>query len=91
MLAVCVLTRRFNGGSDSLESSPNVTLSRGAFSASSLVTPTRRLLPGIVWFPFATVICDLSLPPPPHTASGHARRQESVRTEENQGEITSVR
>src|SRR5262245_4313805 len=30
-----------NGGLDSLESSPYVTLSRGAFSASSLVTPTR--------------------------------------------------
>src|SRR5262249_54783221 len=29
-----------NGGLDSLESSPYVTLSRGAFSASSLVTPT---------------------------------------------------
>ena len=29
------------GGSDSLESSPYVTLSRGAFSASSLVTPLR--------------------------------------------------
>ena len=30
-----------NGGLDSLESSPHVTLSRGAFSASSLVTPIR--------------------------------------------------
>src|SRR5262245_28102918 len=30
-----------NGGLDSWESSPYVTLSRGAFSASSLVTPTR--------------------------------------------------
>jgi len=30
-----------NGGLDSLESSPYVTLSRGAFSASSLVTPIR--------------------------------------------------
>ena len=30
-----------NGGLDSLESSPYVTLSRGAFSASSLVTPAR--------------------------------------------------
>src|SRR6516164_8709055 len=35
-----------NGGLDSLESSPDVTLSRGGFSASSLATPTRRLLPG---------------------------------------------
>src|SRR5262249_53164892 len=34
----------------------------------------RGLLPGIVWFPFATVIGDLSLPPPPHAASRHARR-----------------
>src|SRR5271157_1125204 len=72
MLAVCVLTRRVNGGSDSLESSPYVTLSWGAFSASSLVTPIRRLRLGIVWFPFATVI--LSLPTPPHTALGQARR-----------------
>jgi hypothetical protein len=31
----------FNGGLDSLESSPHVTLSRGAFSAPSLVTPAR--------------------------------------------------
>src|SRR5262249_980244 len=62
----------FNGGLDSLESSPYGTLSRGAFSAPSLVTPTRGLLPGIVWFPFATVI--FSLPTPPHTASGQARR-----------------
>jgi hypothetical protein len=31
----------FNGGLDSFESSPYVTLSRGAFSAPSLVTPTR--------------------------------------------------
>src|SRR5205085_5682442 len=30
-----------NGGSDSLESSPHVTLTRGAFSASSLVAPSR--------------------------------------------------
>src|SRR5262249_20827488 len=58
----------------SLEFSPYVTLSRGAFSASSLVTPIQGLLPGIVWFPFATVIGDWSLPPPPHTASGHGRR-----------------
>jgi hypothetical protein len=50
-----VLTRYFNGGSDSLESSPSVTLSRGGFSASSLVTPIPWLHPGIVWFPFATV------------------------------------
>src|SRR5215470_2856997 len=57
-----------NGGLDSWESSPYVTLSRGAFSASSLVTPTRGPRPGIVWFPFATVIGDWSLPPPPHTA-----------------------
>src|SRR3954452_16242375 len=41
MLAVCVLTRRFTGGLDSGESSPFATLSRGAFSASSLVTPIR--------------------------------------------------
>src|SRR5215470_16612463 len=61
-----------NGGLDSLESSPDVTLSRGAFSASSLVTPTRGLLPGAAWFPFATVI--FSPPTPPHTASGYARR-----------------
>ena len=59
-----------NGGLDSLESSPDVTLSRGAFSASSLVTPTRGPLPGSAWFPFATVLGDLSLPPPPHTAAG---------------------
>src|ERR1700730_5315893 len=71
MLAVCVLTRRFNGGADSFESSPFATLSRGAFSASSLVTPIcadtsrDRVVP----------VCntDLSLPPPPHTASRHAR------------------
>ena len=31
----------FGGGSDSSESSPYVTLSRGAFSAPSLVTPLR--------------------------------------------------
>src|SRR5262249_15492503 len=31
----------FNGGLDSFESSPYVTLSRGAFSAPSLVTPSR--------------------------------------------------
>jgi len=31
----------FNGGLDSFEPSPYVTLSRGAFSAPSLVTPTR--------------------------------------------------
>ena len=36
------------GGLDSVESSPYVTLSRGAFSASSLVTPSRGLLPGSV-------------------------------------------
>jgi len=30
-----------NGGLDSLEASPYVTLSRGAFLASSLVTPIR--------------------------------------------------
>ena len=30
-----------NGGSASFEASPYVTLSRGAFSAPSLVTPTR--------------------------------------------------
>jgi hypothetical protein len=63
---VCVSTRRFNGGLDSGESSPFATLSRGAFSASSLVTPIRpdssrdRVVP----------VCntDLSLPTPPHTA-----------------------
>src|SRR5262249_34856861 len=54
------------------ESSPYQTLGRGAFSASSLVTPTRRLRPGSAWFPFATVT--LSLPTPPHTASGHGCR-----------------
>jgi hypothetical protein len=32
---------RFNGGFDSFESSPYQTLSRGALSAPSLVTPTR--------------------------------------------------
>jgi hypothetical protein len=55
-----------NGGLDSLESSPYVTLSWGAFSASSLVTPIcaatsrNRVVP----------VCntDLSLPTPPHTA-----------------------
>ena len=47
-----------NGGLDSWESSPYVTLSRGAFSASSLVIPLRGLLPEIVWFPFATLTCD---------------------------------
>jgi hypothetical protein len=36
---VCVVTRRFNGGLDSFESSPFATLSRGALSSSSLVTP----------------------------------------------------
>ena len=40
-LAVCVSTRRFDGGADFFESSPYETLSRGAFSAPSLVTPTR--------------------------------------------------
>src|SRR6516165_10090325 len=53
---------------DSFESSPYVTLSRGAFSASSLVTPIGaeasrdRVVP----------VCntDWSLPTPPHTASG---------------------
>ena len=69
---MCVLARRFNGGTDSFESSPYPTLSRGAFSAPSLVTPTRGLVPGSAWFPFATVI--FSLPTPPHTASGHGRR-----------------
>src|SRR5262249_61624093 len=62
----CVSTRRFNGGLDSFESSPYQTLSRGAFSASSLVTPIcadtsrNRVVP----------VCntDLSLPTPPHTA-----------------------
>src|SRR5262245_61777911 len=71
-MAVCVSTRRFNGGADSCESSPFATLSRGAFSASSLVTPTRadtsrdRVVP----------VCntDLPLPTPPHTASAPARR-----------------
>src|SRR3954454_930906 len=71
MLAVCVLTRRFTGGLDSFESSPFATLSRGAFSAPSLVTPinadtTRdRVVP----------VCntDLPLPTPPHTASGQQR------------------
>ena len=37
-----------NGGLDSLESSPYGTLSRGAFSASSLVTPIPGRLPGLV-------------------------------------------
>src|SRR5262249_9358143 len=59
-------------------SSPDVTLSRGGFSAPSLATPTRGLLPGLAWFPFATVIRDRSLPPPPHTALGHARRFPSL-------------
>ena len=71
MLAVCVEARRFTGGPDSKESSPFVTLSRGEFSASSLVTPIRadtsrdRLVP----------VCntDLPLPTPPHTASGPER------------------
>ena len=72
MLAVCVLTRRFTGGFDSGESSPFATLSRGAFSASSLVTPIHadtsrdRLVPACN--------TDLSLPTPPHTASGQERR-----------------
>ena len=65
---MCVLTRRVTGGLDSCESSPYKTLSWGGFSASSLVTPTRSLLPGIAWFPFVTLTCDKSLPPPPHTA-----------------------
>jgi hypothetical protein len=68
---VCVSTRRFRGGLDFLESSPFATLSRGAFSASSLVTPIRadtsrdRVVP----------VCntDFSLPTPPHTASGQER------------------
>src|ERR1700724_2517095 len=71
MLAVCVLTLRFHGGADSFESSPFSTLIRGAFSASSLVSPIRadtsrdRVVP----------VCntDLSLPTPPHTASGQER------------------
>jgi hypothetical protein len=46
-----------NGGLDSFESSPYVTLSWGAFSASSLVTPIRALRADR-WFPFATMICD---------------------------------
>ena len=59
------------GGLDSLESSPFATLSRGAFSASSLVTPIRadtsrdRLVPACN--------TDLSLPTPPHTTSGQER------------------
>jgi len=58
-----------NGGLDSCESSPLATLSRGAFSASSLVTPTRsdtsrdRVVPACN--------TDSSLPAPPHTASRH--------------------
>jgi hypothetical protein len=36
---------RFNGGLGSCESSPYQTLSRGALSAPSLVTPSRGLLP----------------------------------------------
>src|SRR5213592_2112920 len=92
MLAVCVLTRRFNGGLDSGESSPFATLSRGAFSAPSLVTPIRadtypdRVVP--VWN------SDTSLPTPPHTAlvdRGRTTRQTGqwpwqgcLRAEENQ-------
>ena len=41
---MCVLTRRFSGGSDSSESSPYETVSRGALSAPSLVTPARPYL-----------------------------------------------
>src|SRR5690242_15265378 len=94
MLAVCVLTRRFNGGLDSGESSPFATLSRGAFSASSLVTPIRadasrdRVVP----------VCnsDSSQPTPPHTAlvdrgriasqTGQWPWEERLRAEENQTE-----
>src|SRR4051812_43766656 len=71
-LAVCVPTRRFNGGADPCESSPNVTLCREGSSAPLLVTPNRWAAPGIAWFPFATVIGDPSRPPHPHTASRHA-------------------
>ena len=82
---------RFNGGFDSFASSPYQTLSRGAFSAPSLVTPTRvdtsrdRVVP----------VCniDSSLPTPPHTAlfdrgrtagdTGPWPWQERLRAEEN--------
>jgi hypothetical protein len=55
MLAVCVETRRFTGGSDSKESSPFVTLSWGGFSASSLVTTVPVTPCRIACFPFGTV------------------------------------
>ena len=55
------------------------------------VTPSR-----IAWFPFATVTCDSSLPPPPHTAlvdrgrtasqTGQWPWQGRLRAEENQAE-----
>src|ERR1700733_14456246 len=93
MLVVCVLTRRVNGGLDSFESSPYITLSRGGFSASSLVTTVPVTPSRIACFPFATVICESSLPPPPHTAlverwttASHRGRwpwQECLRAEEN--------
>jgi hypothetical protein len=44
-LAVCVLARLSTGGADSFVSSPYVTLSRGASSASSLVTPPEGSFP----------------------------------------------
>src|SRR5262245_41110589 len=79
MLAVCVLTRRFTGGLDSKESSPLATLSRGAFSAPSLVTRPARILPAIAWFPFVTLTrpCRLTRTPPCLIEGGQPVRQGS--------------
>src|SRR5262245_21377284 len=50
------------------EPSPNHTLRWGAFSASSLVTPTRRPFPGTCGSRLQQGVGDSSLPPPPHAA-----------------------
>jgi hypothetical protein len=55
---------------DSCESSPFATLSRGAFSASSLVTPIRADTSRNHVVPVCNT--DSSLPTPPHTASRRA-------------------
>jgi hypothetical protein len=82
------------GGLDSLESSPYVTLSRGAFSASSLVTPIRADTSRARVVPVCNT--DLSLPTPPHTAlvdrgrtasqTGRRPWQGRLRAEEDQVE-----
>jgi hypothetical protein len=58
------------------ESSPFATLSRGAFSASSLVTPTRAATSRDRVVPVCNT--DWSLPTPPHTAAGQERMSPPV-------------